>query len=205
MRIVSAVAASTVLLGALMLVSCAESSTQPDQSEMSGSPLPSFVTGSGVSLSATGGGYLFVTNPPLAIGDGQFSFAAAQLSDGSVSGQFHLSRLRDGFVVDFHGEVTCMSVDPVLHRVWVGGVVTQNNSNDPNHTGTIHQPGKDVWFRVVDNGEGLAAAPDRSSVYGFEGAGGVITSAEYCAKQLWTAGGVNAFVVTEGNIQVTLH
>lgn len=114
----------------------------------------------------------------------------------------HLVRLRDGFVVDFSGEVTCMSVDPVLHRAWIGGVVTANNSNDPNHSAAIHQPGRDVWFRVVDHGEREGAPPDRSSVYGFEGALGIITSAQYCAAQLWTSDDVNAFAVTEGNIQV---
>lgn len=204
MRIVSAIAPQA-LLGTLLLISCGESSTHPSQPDPGALMMPSHVGGGDIATSATGGGGLFVTSPPLAIGDAQFSFSAAQLANGSVYGQFHLVRQRDGFVVDFHGVVTCMSVDPALHRAWIGGVVTQNNSNDPVHTTTVHQPGRDVWFRVVDNGEGLGAAPDRSSVYGFEGAAGVITSAEYCQKQLWTAGDVNAFEVTEGNIQVKVY
>jgi hypothetical protein len=111
-------------------------------------------------------------------------------------------RPRAGFTVDFSGEVTCMAVDPVNHRAWIGGVVTENRSDDPNHGLEIHQPGSDVWFRVVDYGEGAAAQPDRSSVYGFEGAAGVTTSAEYCALQLWPAGDVNTFELLEGNLQV---
>jgi hypothetical protein len=95
-----------------------------------------------------------------------------------------------------------MSVDTVLHRAWIGGVVTENRSDDPNHSTAIHQPGEHVWFRVVDNGEGSAAAPDRSSVYGFKGAAGVTTSPEYCALRLWPAGDANTFELTEGNIQV---
>ena len=192
------------LLATLALTACVESATQPAALDPGTAP-PLAALDAGVVLSATGGGHIFVTNPPLAVGDAGFSFTAQQRADGSATGQFRMVRLRDGFVVDFHGEVTCMSVDPVLHRAWIGGVVTSNNSNDPNHSGEIHQPGRDVWFRVVDNDQDDSGAPDRSSVYGFEGAAGIITSAQYCAAQLWTAGDINAFEVTEGNIQVRVR
>lgn len=155
-----------------------------------------------IVMSATGGGKAYVTNPPLAIGTAEFSFSAVQHEDGTASGFFRMVRQRAGFNVDFTGRVTCMAVDPVTHRAWIGGVVVSNNSDDPNHTTPIHQPGEDVWFRVVDNGEGEDAPPDRSSVYGFAGAAGVTTSAEYCALKLWPAGDANAFALTEGNIQV---
>jgi hypothetical protein len=159
-------------------------------------------TGNEIVLSAAGGGKSFVTNPPPAIGTAEFSFSAVQHDDGTARGMFRMVRQRAGFNVDFTGVVTCMAVDPVTHRAWIGGVVVSNNSDDPNHTLEIHAPGQDVWFRVVDNGEGAQDPPDRSSVYGFKGAGGVNTSAEYCALKLWPAGDANAFELTEGNIQV---
>jgi hypothetical protein len=130
-----------------------------------------------------------------------FSFNAKSVG-GGVSGQFRQFYESDDGTVDFHGEVTCVSFDPVNNRAWIGGVVTQNKSTDPAALTTRHEVGDDVWFRVVDNGEGNAP-PDRTTVLGFEpGPGGIITSAEYCARQLWTAGDVNTWVVTSGNIQV---
>jgi len=153
-------------------------------------------------MSAAGGGKAFVTSPPPAIGTAEFAFVAVQHANGTARGLFRMVRQRAGFNVDFLGAVTCMAVDPVTHRAWIGGVVLRNDSDDPNHTLEIHQPGQDVWFRVVDNGEGSQAPPDRSSVYGFKGAAGVNTSAEYCALKLWPAGEANAFELTQGNIQV---
>jgi hypothetical protein len=64
----------------------------------------------------------------------------------------------------------------------------------------IHQPGRDVWFRVVDNGEG-GDQVDRTTVFGFEGAAGFITSEAYCLGQPWAAGDANTWPVASGNIQ----
>jgi hypothetical protein len=81
--------------------------------------------------------------------------------------------------------------------------VTENNSTDPNFQTAIHQVGRDVWFRVIDNGEGAkASAADRSTVLGFTGAAGFQTSADYCAGKPWPAGDANTFPVVDGNIQV---
>jgi hypothetical protein len=151
---------------------------------------------------AAGAGQAFVTSPPPAVGTAEFFFLAAQYGNGPARGVFRMVRQRAGFNVDFLGVVTCMTVDPVTHRAWIGGIVVINNSDDPNHTLDIHQPGQDVWFRVVDNGEGAGAPPDRSSVYGFKGAAGIQTSAEYCAVQPWPAGDANAFELTDGNLDV---
>lgn len=194
MRIATPFLRATVAV-AIGLAACGNPPTSAPQT-------PSFTTGAGVTMSATGGGNLLVTSPIPAIGEATFSFSAAQRPDGTAYGMFRMVRPRAGFIVDFAGEVTCVSVDPVNRRLWVGGVVTQNRSSDPNHLLAIHAVGRDVWFRVVDNGEGAGAAPDRSTVYGFEGGAGIITSAEYCARQLWTPGDVNTFALTEGNIQV---
>jgi hypothetical protein len=152
--------------------------------------------------STSGGGEIAVTAPLPAVGPADLQFSAVQHGNGKVTGTFRMVRYRAGFLVDFAGEVTCVSFDPVNHRAWIGGVVTANNSTDPNHSLAIHQPGRDVWFRVQDNGEGIEAAPDRSSVLGFEGAGGVVTSTEYCQRQLWAAGNANTFELVRGNIQV---
>ena len=62
--------------------------------------------------------------------------------------------------------------------------------------------GRDVWFRVLDGGEGAAAPPDRTTIFGFEGDRDVITSAEYCAARLWLDNNANTHAVTRGNIQV---
>lgn len=159
----------------------------------------------GIEASASGSGILSVTAPAAAVGPASFEFTAKQFADGRVQGNFSMIRQRAGFHVEFEGEVTCVSFDHANHRAWIGGRVTRNNSDDPNHSLDIHQPGQDVWFRVVDNGEGDNANPDRSSVYGFKGAAGVETSPQYCALQLWTAGDVNAFEVVDGNVQVRAH
>lgn len=61
--------------------------------------------------------------------------------------------------------------------------------------------GRDVWFRVVDHGEGESAA-DRTTVFGFEGAAGFVTSADFCAGRPWAANDARTWAVVEGNLQV---
>lgn len=131
-----------------------------------------------------------------------FSFTAAMQPDGRATGQFRQVYESEGLTVDFAGEVTCVSFDPVTNRAWIGGVVTRNNSTNPAVRLPQHAVGRDVWFRVVDNGEGQSP-DDRTTVFGFEpGPGGIITSAEYCERQLWTPNDANTWAVTDGNIQV---
>ncbi len=156
-------------------------------------------TANRIVASASGGGKAQL---PPGFSAYDFAFTANGRADGSGTGQFRQHYESAGGIVDFHGSVTCVSFDPVNNRAWIGGVVTQNNSTHPAMQGEIHQPGRDVWFRVVDNGEGGDAAADRTTVYGFEGGAGIITSAQYCAAQLWTAGDVNTWAVVKGNIQV---
>ena len=131
-----------------------------------------------------------------------FAFSARVKADGSASGNFTEKYASANGIVDFDGEVTCVGFDPVNNRAWVGGVITRNGSTNPAMQTAIHQVGRDVWFRVVDNGEGSGAANDRTTVYGFTGAGGITTSAQYCATKPWAAGDVNTWAVIEGNIQV---
>lgn len=152
----------------------------------------------GVIASTSGGGKAQL---PPGFSALDFAFSANLKADGSALGQFRHHYVSGGGIVDFHGTVTCVSFDPVLNRAWIGGVITQNNSTNPGVLHPIHQVGREAWFRVVDNGEGQSV-PDRTTVLGFEGGGGIITSAEYCQRQLWTANDVNTWTVTDGNIQV---
>lgn len=150
----------------------------------------------GVTASTTGGGKAQL---PPGFSLLSFSFNAKTKADGSANGQFRHVYVSGGGSVDFQGTVTCVSFDPVNGRAWIGGVITQNNSTNPAVLTPIHQPGKDAWFRVVDYGEGQSP-DDRTTVLGFEGGGGIITSEQYCQAQLWNEG--NTWAVVEGNIQV---
>lgn len=103
----------------------------------------------------------------------------------------------DGLTVDFQAKVTCLSLDPVNHRAWVGGKVKKNRSTDPTLQTAIHQRGRDIWFRVLDEPAG-----DRSTFVGFEGAAGFITSADYCAGQPWPAENARTWPVVSGGITI---
>jgi hypothetical protein len=155
------------------------------------------VAGNRVVASATGGGHYLLGGAL----DIKFSFSAVSRANGGASGQFRQSVAFDDDVVEFHGAVTCLTTDPVNGRAWIGGVITANTSTAPDFIGPIFEVGRDVWFRVLDGGEG-AGAVDRSTFLGFEGGGGIITSAEYCAAQIWPAGDARTHPVTSGDIQV---
>jgi hypothetical protein len=148
--------------------------------------------------STTGGGRLLVSG----LLETAFTFNAVETGNGRATGRLHYALTLEGLPVEFYGRVTCFAVDSVNHRAWVGGVVTENLSEHPSYTTPRTQVGRDIWFRVVDNGEGADAAPDRSTFVGFEGDRGILTSAEYCARQLWVDGEVGTHPVTAGNIQV---
>lgn len=152
----------------------------------------------GVVASSTGGGHFLVSGSL----DVTFSLSAKQKNDGSANGQFRYSVELGGLPIEFHGEVICLTVDSENGRAWIGGVVTQNNSEHPSFTGEINEPGRDVWFRVLDSGEGNASEMDRSTFLGFEGGGGIITSEEYCDLAIWPADNERTSPVTQGNIQV---
>lgn len=133
-----------------------------------------------------------------------FAFNAKQMRDGRALGTFRQSLLFQDLPVEFHGDVTCMVVDPFNGRAWVGGVVRHNMSEHPSFTTDIHQPGRDVWFRVLDTGQ-ASGEPDRTTFLGFEGGGDIITSEEYCEKQIWPDGNERTHPVTNGQIKVRVH
>ena len=156
----------------------------------------------GVQYSASGGGIIGFSAIAGAT-DGHFAFNASVTGDGKVHGHFHQTRARDGLLVEFSGNVTCLTIDPVRKRARIGGVITENNSTDPAFLTTNHEIGDDVWFRVQDGGEGNGAV-DASTTYGFKPTL-VNTSAEYCALPFdglpaWNPASI--FPLVSGNIQV---
>jgi hypothetical protein len=132
-----------------------------------------------------------------------FSFNAIQKGDGTAHGRFHQRRERNGLIVEFSGDVTCLTVDLVRRRARIGGVITENNSTDPAFRTENHEIGDDVWFRVADGGEGEGIV-DASTTYGFKPTL-VNTSAEYCALPFdglpyWNP--ATTFALESGNIQI---
>lgn len=152
----------------------------------------------GIVLNSGGGGRYLVGTAF----DIQFAYTAKQHANGRVQGEFHERLILDGELVAFRGDVTCMAVDPVNHRAWIGAVITENSSTHPDFQQWFHQPGEDVWFRVVDYGEGGDSPPDRKTFMGFENTPGIPTSAAYCEMKIWPAGDARTWPVTSGNIQV---
>jgi len=131
-----------------------------------------------------------------------FEYAAIGLPAGRAAGTIFVSTVVQGAVIEFEGDVTCVTDDPANHRAWIGGVITANRSTHASFTTPRTQVGHDIWFRVVDYGEGAKAPADRASFVGFEGDLEIPTSAAYCALQPWAAADARTWAVTEGNIQV---
>ena len=155
----------------------------------------------GVTAIAVGEG-VFDAGVPVA-----FQFGIVQRNAaGDATGDLRFTTDLGGLAIDFVGSATCLAVDPENARAWVGGVVTENNSEHPSFTTAIHAVGRDIWFRVVDYGEGANAAQvDRTTFVGFEGAAGFITSAEYCAGRPWPDNDERTGPVLEGNIQTMVR
>ena len=156
----------------------------------------------GVVMSATGGGIVDLSSAAVTVGNESFAFSAVLKGDGSAGGQFHSAREADGHLIAFSGDVTCLYVDAANHRAWIGGIITENSSTHPLFLTNVHEVGDDVWFRVVDYGESANDATDRSTVYGFAGAAGILTSVDYCTQRPWPAADARTFPLGAGNIQV---
>jgi hypothetical protein len=128
-----------------------------------------------------------------------FAHHALSLPNGRALGWFFQSVMLNGQLIEFLGKVTCVTFDADEGRAWVGGIVLRNNSEHPDFMTEINEPGRDVWFRVLDTGHG-AADPDRATFLGFEGGAGIITSAEYCDTQPWPDNNERTNPVTDGRI-----
>lgn len=171
-------------------------------------PLPEDPVGPDMSVvggelaQASGGGEYLVTLPGLGEFPGEFSFTANNLPNGETTGQLRYVLELFGEHVEFHGEVTCLTVDEDEGRAWIGGDITKNLSvREAYADGEIFQPGKAIWFRVLDAGEGDESV-DRTTFVGFEGGAGIITSQEYCDLAIWPDDNARTWPVTAGNIQV---
>jgi hypothetical protein len=118
------------------------------------------------------------------------AFRAVRYADGTVAGEmeYHQSALGDRFL--FHGKVTCISVYDG-NRAKFGGKITR--SDDP----TI-PVGIFMWFTVVDNGNGNASQPDRSSILGI---GDEAANDRFCASPAPPNPRFSADI-TSGNIHV---
>jgi hypothetical protein len=124
-----------------------------------------------------------------------FSFSAKLDRNGRVKGELYQNQHDLGF--EYRGVVTCLAVDHVNHRAWIGGILTSSNDPDP-----VTQVGDDVWFRVLDLGKG-GAHPDRSTFFGFDqGVPPFDTSENYCAARPWPADNARTWPVVTGNIKI---
>ncbi|HYN07226.1 MAG TPA: hypothetical protein VES67_07530 [Vicinamibacterales bacterium] len=185
------------VMAGLAALAC-QGPVQPGRIDIDAAGSAQSLAANGPGPKASGGGQLLVSN----MFEGTFAFNAVETGNGGAVGQLHYSLLFQGLPVEFYGRVTCFAVDSINHRAWIGGVITGNLSEHPSYTTPRTQVGRDIWFRVVDYGEGAGAPADRSTFVGFEGDRGIITSAEYCAVKLWVDGDVGTQPVIHGNIQV---
>lgn len=127
-----------------------------------------------------------------------FSFDAEVEKNGKGAGEFTVyADEGGGLIVDFDAKVTCLSIDPINHRAWIGGKIKDNRSTDPDLLTEIQKNGRDIWFRVLDDPAG-----DRSTFVGFAGSAGFITSADYCAGQPWPAANARTWPVVSGGITI---
>lgn len=158
---------------------------------------PTATTTAGANIaSATGGGHYLIGGAL----DVQFAFAAIQHADGTYSGVFHHSTADETGKVDFDARVTCLAVDKELGRAWIGGVIVANRSTSPDFQRDIHQPGRDIWFRVLDGGKGKDNQQSRTTFIGFEGV--IPSSAAYCAGRPWPDGNARTWPVNQGTVNV---
>jgi len=180
-----------------LVLSACDASLDPTAPAMS----PLFSSSSTVTGRANGSGTFNIGAPGADIA---LDLNALLRNDGSASGSvYYVADLTDfGLAtIEMRFDVTCLSLDVALGRAWIGGVVTENNStNEVFATDPKRQVGRDVWFRVEDNGNGGSGVLDRSTQLGFEGSGGIITSAQYCAARPWPA--APAHQVTTGNLSI---
>jgi len=195
---------SSSTLRTLLLFSVAACTSQSEPTVPTAPPVSgaSMDASQAVQYSASGGGIVGFSAIAGAT-DGHFTFNASVTGDGKVHGHFHQRRSRLGLVVEFSGDVTCLTIDPVRKRARIGGVITENNSTDPAFLTENHDVGDDVWFRVQEGGEGNDAV-DASTTYGFKPTL-VETSEQYCALPFdglpaWNPASI--FPLVAGNIQV---
>ena len=132
----------------------------------------------GYGFSGTAAGSFFVIHP--------FTWHVQIRADGSVSGTYDYTQVRDGVELEVSGSLHCAVI--LGNQVWVGGLIEKSSRES--------LVGLDMWFQAQDNGEGANASPDMSTTIG---AGGPGTAAQYCADHPVVR---FPFFLEKGNLQV---
>ena len=175
----------------LVVIAFACGPTAPDSSRSGLPPDIQGVRTAAIEQMVTGGGQF--VHPTL--GTVTFAFVATRHGDGRVTGRLHQNQHDLDF--EYKGDVTCFAVDEENHRAWIGGVLTQSNDPDP-----VTEIGDEVWFRVLDLGQG-GPEPDRSTFLGFDlGVPPFDTSENYCAARPWPEDNARTWPVVHGNIAI---
>jgi hypothetical protein len=117
---------------------------------------------------------------------GPFTWNVQVKADGSVTGEFDYTQVRDGVSLSASGPLTCAFIEG--DHVWVGGVIEASSR--------ASLVGLDMWFQAHDDGEGSNAAPDMSSTLG---AAAAPAGQRYCDDHPAV---LFPFLVAEGNLQV---
>ena len=186
-------AASLVVSLAIALVAC---QTPVSPAREAGAAMAGGPQESTVEISTTGGGHYTIPGDI----DLEFGFSALMLPNGRAEGNFHHRGFAEGALIDFRATVTCLAVDSLNHRAWIGGVITENRSTHPEFTTEIHQPGHDIWFRVQDNDAvEPTRTPDVTTIVGFESPA-IPSSQFYCNTMPWRS--TNVWPV-RGNVTVS--
>jgi hypothetical protein len=152
-----------------------------------------------IAASAGGGKYTVVAADG-SLAEMTFGYAAVVNRKGVAKGQLLHVGTFQGATIEFYGAVTCLAVDSVNHRAWIGGVITKNLSTHPTYKDSeFAQVGHDIWFRVLDADHDDLGVADRTTFVGFEGA--IPSSAQYCADRIWPDNNARTWEVT-GNVLV---
>jgi hypothetical protein len=205
--VAGAIRTTLILTATLLPIACEKTS---DVSGPGPGSESAFSTGAnGVSAIVSGAGHFIDNqNPDIAW---KFALTAVQRDpSGEADGTYHFAGSLDGLAIEFRARVTCMIADPETGRAWIGGVVTDNNSEVPSfRDGAIFQVGQPTWMRVADYGEGEnAPEPDRTTRIFFTGSGGFQSAEEFCVSGFWPiVDGVQRITSTllSGHIQVIVH
>jgi hypothetical protein len=154
-----------------------------------GGPVAQAANGGGVLESTTGSGHFTGSNGEIV----SFAHNAVKHADGTVTGNYviHLRSLD----ATFRGPVTCLAV--VGNHAWAGGIAEEVTSDNPNLAAL---EGQEMWFQVIDNGEGANDPPDITTSIGVTPVGGPAGQAQaYCDAMPQPR---FPLVVEKGNIQV---
>ena len=188
------IAATFVLSLAVCFAGCQSPTSPAAESPLAGGNGPQ--NSEAVQVRAIGGGHYTIPGDI----DLEFAFSALVLPNGRAEGNFHHQGVAEGELIQFSAEVTCLSIDAVNHRAWIGGVITENRSTHPQFTTPVHQVGHDIWFRVQDNDSvAPSTTPDVTTIVGFESPT-IPSSQFYCDTQPWRS---NNVWPVRGNVSVT--